>query len=125
MPTTGDPGMQERLERVEMKVDHLETKVNGLEIKVDRLETKVDGLGTKVDRLDDKMDAQGRRFDVQMEDLRSTIVTFAENIGGRMDGIAHQLSDSQASWETKFSDHALTLRDHGRRITMLERRQRK
>ncbi len=38
------------------KMDRLETKVDGLETKVDRLETKVDGLETKVDRLEIKVD---------------------------------------------------------------------
>ena len=57
--------------------------------------------------------------------LVNTIAGFAENLGGRLDGISRQLTDNQRYWETKFSDHDLGLRDHGRRITALERRRQK
>lgn len=40
-----------RLERLETKVDGLEAKVDRLEVKVDRLEVKVDRLESKVDGL--------------------------------------------------------------------------
>jgi outer membrane murein-binding lipoprotein Lpp len=52
-----------RLERLETKVDGLETKVDGLETKVDRLETKVDRLDTKVDTLETKVDTLETKVD--------------------------------------------------------------
>ncbi len=93
--------------------------------RVERIETSVNHLVTRVTVLEEKLDAQGRRFDVQMEGLRETITTFAENIGGRLDAISEQMTNSQKITDARFSDHQAVLRDHSRRITDLERRPRR
>src|SRR5258708_34933257 len=104
--------MQERLERVETKVDRVDTKVGGLETRFDRLETRVDHLETRFGDLDTKVDGLATslvavesrlsaKIDVQMENMRDVIKKFAEGLGGRLDAIAQQLTESNKKWEAK------------------------
>jgi chromosome segregation ATPase len=87
-----DAGMVQRLERVE----------------------------TKVDRLGEKIDAHARRYDVQIEHVRDDIRRLAESVGSVIERLDRQHAESQAQTATRFADHELVLRDHGRRITALE-----
>lgn len=115
MPATGDPGMLERLERLETKIDRLEIGFDGLEARFDGLETRFDGLATELaavetrlgDRIDaqgvtpgGRIDAQGRKFDVQMEQLRDDMKKFAEGLGGRLDAIVLELEPASVEWIT-------------------------
>jgi len=111
MATNGNPMILERMERVETKIDRIETTVNH--------------IAGRVTALEEKVDAQGRGFDVQMEGLRETITTFADNIGGRLDAISEQMTDKHKTTEARFSDDEAILRDHSRRITAIERRPRR
>lgn len=115
MPATGDPGMLERPERLETKIDRLEIGFDGLEARFDGLETRFDGLATELaavetrlgDRIDaqgvtlgGRIDAQGRKFDVQMEQLRDDMKKFAEGLGGRLDAIVLELEPASVEWIT-------------------------
>lgn len=129
MPTAGDEGMLERLERIEAKIDKLEgrlsTELGALE---SRLTTKIEDLDsrltTKIEdgdsRLAERIDAQGRKFDVQFEQLRGDLKTFTENLGGRLDVVVLELQESRRDFNAKFLDQSLVLQNHGRRITALE-----
>jgi predicted nuclease with TOPRIM domain len=131
MPTTGDREMQERLERVEMKVDRLETRFDslerrfdGLELRFDGLETRFDGLETRFDGLEARFDGLearlGAKIDVQMEEVRDLVKKTAEGFGARVDGMVREFKESQKHFYAKLADHDLALHDHTRRIIALE-----
>jgi len=108
MPATGDPGMLERPERLETKIDRLEIGFDGLETRFDGLATELAAVETRLgDRIDaqgvtpgGRIDAQGRKFDVQMEQLRDDIKKFAEGLGGRLDAIVLELEPASVEWIT-------------------------
>ena len=101
MPDTRDAKMLEHLKRLEAKVDRLDTKVDRLDTKVDRLDTKVD---------------------VQIEHVRDDMRRLGESFGGTLEHIDRRLLEILTEVRTKTGDHDLVLRDHGGRITALERR---
>lgn len=53
----------EKMDRMESKVDILDSRMNCLETKVDVLDSRMDRLETKVDRLETKVDGLGVRMD--------------------------------------------------------------
>ena len=110
MANKRDVGMMERLERVETKIDHLE-------IRFDHLETRFDGLETRVDRLEVKVDGLA----VQTEHVRDDIRRLGESFGGVLERMERRHMESQTEAATRFADLGLVLKDHGRRITALER----
>jgi hypothetical protein len=73
-----------------------------------RLEAKVDRLDTKVD--------------VQIEHVRDDMRRLGESFGGTLEHIDRRLLEILTEVRTNTGDHDLVLRDHGGRITALERR---
>ena len=58
------------LAQLATKVDGLESRVGSLETKVDGLTTRVDGLTTKVDDLDGKVDKLETKVDTGFDQVR-------------------------------------------------------
>ena len=65
--------LEERMERVEIKVVALEQKVDALDRKVGALEQKVDVLDRKVGALDEKLDRFIADTSANFDDVRSAI----------------------------------------------------
>ena len=73
----------QRLTKIENKVDKLEVKVDKLEEKVDKLEAKVDKLEEKVDKLEAKVDSG---FEM-LAKILAAINKRLDSIEGRLDKI--------------------------------------
>ena len=114
MATSGDD-MNERLVRVEDKVDGLSDRVDGLSDRVDGLSGRVDGLSDRVDALADKVD-------IRFEKVREDIQKLGEGYEQGLTAISRQISDMDRRWTEKWSTHDLAITDHGQRITALEQR---
>ncbi|EPX58522.1 hypothetical protein D187_003994 [Cystobacter fuscus DSM 2262] len=81
-----------RMERVEVQVNHLSTRVDALtervdrlEARMDRLEAQVNHLNTRVDALTARMDGLSARMDKQekwMDRLGAEFVVFREDVRG-------------------------------------------
>lgn len=102
--------MLERLERVETKIDRLGGKVESVEAKVDRMESRLGGLDTRLARLE-----------VQFERLGDDFRTLAGNVGGKFDAILREFAEARKDSSVRFTDHENVMKDHGRRISALER----
>ena len=103
MATSGD-NMNERLVRVEEKVDALADKVDELTVKFEGLTVKFDGLT------------------VQFENVREDIQKLGEGYEQGLNAISRQISEMDRRWADKWSTHDLAITDHGKRITALEQR---
>ena len=114
MATSGNY-MNERLVRVEEKVDGLSDRVDGLSDRVDALSERVDALAGKVDALADKVEI---RFERVQEDIQKLGEGYEEGLNA----ISRQISDLDRRWAEKWSPHDLAIKDHGQRITALEQR---
>ena len=115
--------MNERLVRVEGKVDALADKVDVLSNRVDGLSDGVDGLSDRVDVLSHSVDALSRKFDgltVQFENVREDIQKLGEGYEQGLNAISIQISEMDRRWADKWSTHDLAVMDHGKRITALE-----
>ena len=108
MATSGD-NMNERLVRVEEKVDALSDKVDALSDRVDTLSDRVDGLSDKFDGLT-----------IHFEKVREDIQKLGEGYEQGLNAISRQISDMDQRWAEKWSTHDLAITDHGKRITALE-----
>ena len=60
--------LEEKVDKLETRFDGLEEKVDKLEARFDGLEEKVNGLETKADRLDVKTDRIEKQITDEMED---------------------------------------------------------
>ena len=78
------------------------------------------------DDVEKRLKAAERRLSdgtrIHMEDLKSTIQMAAEGYGVTLERIERQLFDLNTKWDTTIGDHDKALKNHGRRITALERR---
>jgi len=75
---------EERLERIEQKVDILVSGQIGLETRMGRVETRLDGIETRLDGIDGRLDGIDGRLD---------------GIDGRLDGIDGRLDRTEGSQE--------------------------
>ena len=119
-----------RLERVENKVDALDKKVDTLDKKVDTVDKKVDTLDRKVDAVDGKVDAVDKRVDelanatkIQFERVREDLKKLGEGYEQGLKQIARQIKSLGKEWSDKWTPHDMAIKDHGKRISALEQRQ--
>jgi len=122
MATTWDAEMQERLERVEQKVDKLTGDVTVLRGDFTDLRDDFAKLRGGFTQLRSDLN---QKIDVYYENTRELIQKFAEGHAAALEGIARSLTDMRAEWQIKWADHDRALRDHASRITVLERRKSK
>jgi hypothetical protein len=126
--------MEERLSRIESKVDALDGKVDALDRKVDALDRKIDETAARLEgkidltaaRLDRKIDLTAARLDskidVQIESVRDDIRQVAEGLitlGQRMDRRFDELIERMAADRRMFMG---ILGNHQGRIASLEQR---
>ncbi|WNG24822.1 hypothetical protein F0U62_12995 [Cystobacter fuscus] len=74
-----------RMERVEVQVNHLSTRVDALTERVDRLEARMDRVEAQVNHLNTRMDGLSARMDKQekwMDRLSAEFVVFREDVRG-------------------------------------------
>ncbi len=102
MPTSGNEMMPERLERVETKVDALDSR------------------STPSGR-----DSTASEVKVGLEDVRETLYRFENTLGGRLDALTREIAESRREFTARYQDHELVLTNHNQRITALERRPRR
>jgi chromosome segregation ATPase len=126
-----------RLERVENKVDALDQKVDTIDKKVDALDRRVDTIDKKVDALDKrvgvvemKVDAVDKKVDelgnatkIRFEKIGEDLKKLGEGYEQGLKQIARQIKNLDAKWSEKWTPHDMALKDHGKRITALEQRQ--
>ncbi len=82
--------IENKVDKLEVKVDKLEEKVDKLEAKVDKLEEKVDKLEAKVDKLEEKVDKLEAKVDSGFEMLAKILAAInkrLDSIEGRLDKI--------------------------------------
>jgi hypothetical protein len=92
-------------------------------INGDHVSESLERLEGKIDALDKKVDALGNAMKVQFEQVREDIKTLGEGYEQGLKQIARQISDLGAKWSDKWSLHDIALKNHGKRITALERRE--
>ncbi len=85
----------------------------------------------RFDAIDKRLDAMDRKFDelptksdlkVFMEEMASQVKTAAEGYGATLDAIDRSIQRMSTRIRTKDRDRDLVLKDHGKRISALERR---
>jgi len=103
--------------------DDVIARLERVEKKVDALDKKVDALDKKVDALDKKVDEQGNGTKIQFEKVREDIKKLGEGYEQGLKQIARQIKSLGKEWSDKWTPHDMALKDHGKRITALEQRQ--
>ena len=83
-----------------------------------RVEEKVDALSDRVDGLSDKFDG----LTIHFEKVREDIQKLGEGYEQGLNAISRQISDMDQRWAEKWSTHDLAIKDHGIRFTALEQR---
>ena len=83
-----------------------------------RVEEKVDALSDKVDTLSDKFDG----LTIQFEKVRDDIKKLGEGYEDGMRRLSTEMKNINEQWAAKWSPHDLAIKDHGKRITALEQR---
>ena len=101
------------------------------EQRVVELEQKVGGFGERFDAVDKRLDAMDRKFEelltkadlkAFMAEMASQVRTAAEGYGATLESIDRRLKRMSTQIRTKDRDRDLVLKDHGKRISALERR---
>ena len=114
MPEQKSETMEERLERLEKKVDALTETSKGVLAEMEHLSTRVYGV-------EDRMDASKTKLDVSVDGLRSDIKLVVE----RVDGLRQFLERSREDGRNeRAADQGLLfalVRDHNRRLRAIER----
>ena len=72
----------------------------------------------KLKQLEEKMNGLG----VQFEKVREDIKKLGEGYEDGMRRVSEEIKDIGRNWDHKWSPHDLTLRNHEKRIGVLERR---
>ena len=114
MPNQKVETVEERLERLEGKVDALAETSKGLLMEMERLSTRVYGV-------EDRMEALNTRLDVNVDGLRSDVKLAIERVDGLRQFIERSRDDDR---NERAGDRGLLLalvRDHNRRLRAIER----
>ena len=106
----------QRLERVEKKVDHLDQRVERVEQKVDKLEQKVDHLDQRVERVEGKVD--------KVNDTLSFIVDYMKEQSAENQRIIGIMEEKSVSYMEALGEGVRANRErldiHGKRLDQLE-----
>jgi len=96
--------VDEKINRVDTKVDALDEKINRVDTKVDALDEKINRVDTKVDALDEKIN----RVDAKVDALDGKINGVDAKVDGLDSKMARGFADTQAM--IKFSHAELDRR---------------
>ena len=61
-------------------MDRLENRMDGLESRMDRLENRMDGLDSRMDKLDSRMDNMDGRFSTRFDNLEDKVTSMDRTI---------------------------------------------
>ena len=92
-------------------------------INGDDVIARLERVEKKVDALDKKVDEQGNGTKIQFEKVREDIKKLGEGYEQGLKQIARQIKSLGKEWSDKWTPHDMALKDHGKRITALEQRQ--
>lgn len=119
MPTEHAMEINERIDRLEAKVDKGFADLNA---KADNHDKRMDGFEKQMDRFEDRLDRMNTKIDVATESIRNDIKIVIE----RVDGLAREMQHTTESIRKEHeADRRLMyaiLRDHSTRIRALEGR---
>jgi tetrahydromethanopterin S-methyltransferase subunit G len=105
---------EERLERIEQKLDVLTDGVATLAVHAERVDRKLDHLDQRVDHLDQKVDLNGARLDQKIDRLGEKM-----DAGfSRMEKRLHSIEATQSAINIELSDK---IENHEGRIVKLEK----
>jgi len=115
--------LDQRVERVEKKVDKLEQKVDHLDQRVERVEKKVDKLEQKVDHLDQKVDKLEQKVD-KVQDTLTFIVGYMKEQSAENQRIIGVMEEKSVSYIEALGEGVRANRErldtHGKRLDQLE-----
>ena len=132
MAADWDVEMQEMFDRLQRALaGELRTQLTAMGAQLEeRLEQRLDASETRLTgRINARLEASERRIEerlshrlqVQAEELREIVRTAADNYGGVLESIRHDLADLRQGWQTKTADTDGVLTEHLGRIVALER----
>ena len=98
----------------------MEERLARVETKVDAVDKKVDAVDKRVDEVDKKVDALANATRIQFEQVREDIKKLGEGYEQGLKNISNQIKELDQSWAAKWWPHELALKDHAKRITVLE-----
>ncbi len=70
----------------------------------------------------DRLDTKVSRLQIEVEKLRDDVKNLGELYEAGWRQIAREIRGISKNWDMKWSPHDLAIKDHGKRITVLERR---
>ena len=130
--------MEQRVVELEQKVggfgerfDAVDRRFDAVDRRLDAVDQRFDAVDGRFDAIDERLDAMDRKFDelptksdlkVFMEEMASQVKTAAEGYGATLEAIDRRLQRISTQIRTKDRDRDLVLKDHGKRISALERR---
>ncbi len=123
--------MANRNDLMEQRVVEVEQKVGGFGECFDAVDKRFDAVDRRFDAIDERLDAMDRKFEelptksdlkVFMEEMAPQVKTAAEGYGATLDAIDRSIQLMSTRIRTKDRDRDLVLKDHGKRISALERR---
>lgn len=105
--------------------DDVKRELKRLDEKFDRLDEKVDRLDERVERVEGKVDELDKSTKVEFEHVREDIQKLGEGYDAGLKSISRQIQALDKKWTAKWSTHDLALKNHARRISTLEQRDRR
>lgn len=119
---------EEPIDRIEVKIDGLTSRVDGLDVKVDGLETKIEKLTSRIGGVDTRV----HKLTTMHEDTRDDVKRIADGVaatGGRFDRIERSVDELKSTMNSFIQTQSaingeLSSRDadHERRIVAVEKR---
>jgi gas vesicle protein len=82
-----------------------------------------DDVIENLERIDKKFDELENANKIRFERLREDIKKLGEGYQQGLKQISRQIKDLDKKWSDKWTPHDMALKDHGKRITALEQRQ--
>jgi len=113
------------------RVGELERKVGGFSERFDTIDQKFTVIDERFDAIDRKFEAVDRRLEelptraelrAFVEEIASQGKTAAEGYGATLEALQRDIRRLSSKVATKDRDRDLVLKDHGKRISALERR---
>jgi archaellum component FlaC len=102
---------EERVQRLEAKVDQGFADVNG----------RMDRLDGRMERLEDRMDAFNTKLDVGIESLRSDMKMVVEHLDAHIEWMKRTIDSIRHEHSADRRLMYAMLRDHNERLRLLER----
>jgi len=120
------------------RVGELERQVGGFSDRFDTIDQKFKVIDQRFDAIDQKFDAVDQKFEAVdrrlnelptktelrafLEEMTSQVKVAAEGFGGTLDALRRDIKRLSVKITTKDRDRDLVLKDHGKRISAVERR---